>query len=124
MKKMRAGGNTIQCKRPVLHRLFVKMTVPATLKSSGISIFMWEFSGQPWQRQLLVLDRCHTSSNMKRIRQFLDGPSLKHFSISWVGWFMNFLSCQHKRIRRRTLMAELEGQGSYGDIVQKGTFDA
>lgn len=59
---------------------------------------------------------------LKRIRQFLDGPTLKLFSVSWVGRFMDFLSYQHKRVRRRKLMEKLESQGSYGDVVQKGPF--
>lgn len=35
---------------------------------------------------------------------------------------MDFLSYQHKRVRRRNLMAKLESQGSYGDVVHKGPF--
>lgn len=59
---------------------------------------------------------------MARIKQWLDGPTLKLFSIPWVGRIMDYLSYQHKRVRRRQLMARLEAEGTYGDIVQQGPF--
>lgn len=60
--------------------------------------------------------------NLKRIKQCLDGPTLKLLNLSWMGRITDFLSYQRKRVRRHQLMALLESQGSYGDVVQQGPF--